>query len=279
MMLRILENKLRHTRNTRYLKNKLKNNERVVFLNSFPRSGNTWTRHIIADYLAASTGLEIAKHRCVVHVSHFIPSIVEHRLATHLRLDLARLPVIATHHEYFTHQRYLGSANAARASHIFLYRNPVDCLVSWYHYNKDRIGNNVGDIDVFCRREYPKWKQFTTSYLNANVELEVCSYESMLQAPEYSFGHILEFLGFAVNQAILRSTIDAWDATKRLVKEEQKGTNKSHLQNVGKIGKGREQLNAETIEFLESQSASIEAQVRSLLSTPQLVVGNTEEET
>src|SRR5208282_2910006 len=113
------------------------------FISSFPRSGNTWIRYLLADVFLQVHGVETVTE-LPVHPNKIVPDFYFHWIA---RRDVT-IPTpgifVKTHETFPQLQDRFGpallrkgpGADAAVAlpppcKHICLYRSPEDALVSW----------------------------------------------------------------------------------------------------------------------------------------------------
>ena len=102
-----------------------------VFIASYPKSGNTWVRFIIANLLQPDRVITFR------NIDEIVPD--EHKL----RGELEKFPsprLIKSHHQAFgMFPRYL-----------YVYRDGRDALASWYRYVTDR-GTFAGSFSDFLR--------------------------------------------------------------------------------------------------------------------------------
>ncbi len=90
-----------------------------VFLVSYPRSGNTWTRFLIGNLLDQEDPITFANIESRIPEIYFFPDKVLRRLPR---------PRILKSHEYFDH-RYKRV--------VYIVRDPRDVATSMYHYSRE----------------------------------------------------------------------------------------------------------------------------------------------
>lgn len=221
----------------------------AVILLSYPRSGNTWARHLIADLVQQSLGFE-TKTILPIKFWKVVPSIYTQSLA-----KLAADPVWTNCRLVKSHEhRDLASRRV-----IYIVRRPEDVLCSWYRFNCNHETINAADVslDKFCRDQLTEWIehiQAAIQYHEANPEkmIWVC-YELLHNDPHASLTSIARFLNLGnvdINKAIRNHT---FKARKKVATQEEAvfATCK------GKIGSGKQELQRETRQFLQKQAQSL----------------------
>jgi len=166
-----------------------------VFLVSYPRSGNTWTRFLIGNMLDPSDPVTFATLEARIPEIYFTP---DHTLREQTR------PRILKSHECF-------QPHYPRV--IYLVRDPRDVAVSFYHHNIK--AGNITDgypmdefVPRFIRGEFdPKWGSWS-DHVKSWVMLRGYSpdflamrFETMKQEPLEQLARIADFLrprGFSV---------------------------------------------------------------------------------
>lgn len=132
---------------------------KYMCLASYPRSGNTWLRYMIADLIFQIRGQEATTN--LPGFNRIIPDLAHEELSGRvLRID--GLPFVKTHQEYTP--SFVGG--------IYVYRDPADTLISHYYYRRDHIADpndmttNWG-IEPFCFFMRGAWKRHLQSYIEA----------------------------------------------------------------------------------------------------------------
>src|SRR5947209_8963847 len=148
-----------------------------VFLVSYPRSGNTWTRFLIGNLIYDADPITFA------NVESRIPEIY---LFPNPKLRSLARPRVLKSHEYFD-PRY--------GTTIYIVRDPRDVAVSTYHYSIKR--RDIPDdcsiaafIPRFLRGEFfvdwGTWAEHVASWhstRNGRNDFLLLRYEDMLQEP------------------------------------------------------------------------------------------------
>jgi hypothetical protein len=176
---------------------------RDVFLASYPRSGSTWLRFMLASLLEHEADFD--------NIPRIIPPIGRQSEA------LAHLPdggrLIKTHERRdFPHGRRCRRA-------VYLLRDGRDVAVSYFYWVQ-RAGTFSGSFLDFLHLfltgpldGYGPWQVHVRSWLDspliASQRLLMVRYEDLLQAPDQTLGHITEFLGIPVGAAQIREAVEA----------------------------------------------------------------------
>ena len=159
-----------------------------VFLVSYPRSGNTWTRFLIGNLLNQNDPVTFANIESRIPEIYFFPDKVLRRLPR---------PRILKSHEYFDH-RYKRV--------VYIVRDPRDVAISMYHYSIKR--RNIPDlysIEEFVPRfikgefleDFGAWDEHVSSWRATRQNkagFVLLRYEDMLTDPGIELGRIARLL-------------------------------------------------------------------------------------
>jgi hypothetical protein len=164
-----------------------------IFIVSYPKSGNTWLRFIIANLLNSNN--EIINFH---NVSNYVP---EMGVQDNLISTLQRPRKIKSHATY----------NPKFSKVIYLIRDPRDVYVSYYHYSKKSLAQNI-DFSSFLRRNdiYPcRWHTHVESWLNKSNIFALIKYEDLLEDPFKEISKIAkDICGFQPSESKVRSAIN-----------------------------------------------------------------------
>lgn len=179
-----------------------------VYLVSYPKSGNTWLRFLIANLLA-----ENPKKVSLSGLEKIVPDIYRN---TNEELSMISRPRILKSHESFV-------PNYKKV--IYIVRDPRDVAVSYYHHliktRKIKEGYPMKDwIEEFVRGcytpEFGTWKENVGSWVGARKRDQnflLVSYEQLLENSLDSLKEISSFLNLNVpvgriKEAILLSSAE-----------------------------------------------------------------------
>jgi hypothetical protein len=192
----------------------------AIVLASFGKSGNTWVRFIFANIIALQEidGGVITYHK----LEEMLPDEVRQE-DMYKPWRFKTIPcIVKTHKPYKEIYDHFNK--------FFLYRNPLDTMISHYYYITTRtadpvLGNSykkrrrVEDIR-FIAEEWKKrgpggymrhalgldrWCNHYTSWMN-NCDVS-CSYEELKSAPMITFKTVLDNLSLQVDDEVLEEAI------------------------------------------------------------------------
>ena len=227
----------------------------IVWLASYPKSGNTWLRAVLTNYLHdgggpasinALIGSSIASKREQFDRHIGLPSsdltaneILRLRPLFHelLAATLPRPTFVKVHEACLQTTAGPLFPRTATVGVIYLVRNPCDVAVSFAHHQQRSIGRTVAEMNspatslaAGSRRIAPMlpqplltWSGHVTSWLDADLPVLPVRYEDMLADPPAAFGAIVRFAGLEWNPARLAQAIDHARFDRLRAQEERAG--------------------------------------------------------
>jgi hypothetical protein len=272
--------------NTSEITRLLREGWQLSFVTSFPRSGNTWVRYLLADVFLQIHGLETATE-LPVHPDKIVPDFYCHWIA---RRDVT-IPTpavfVKTHDTFQQLQGRFGGARLRKRAgasaavppfrgckHIYLYRSPEDALVSLFHYHdcqKHLKDKAAAGIDAFCQAWLPLWEENLAGYLRAANEgfpVLFVPYELLLQYPAEILSNLLRWVGVrhdgtTVERAVTHMQFSKLQAmeTRNVFKEE------AFFFRRGCKGSGRTELQPATMDLIQQRTAHLleQANIRVLM--------------
>ena len=225
----------------------------VVWIASYPKSGNTWVRAVLTNYLRANdapasintliggpiTGdREAFDEYLGLKSSDMSPDeVLWYRPLFHTALaeELPSPAFVKVHNAYI--RLPCGAAlfpESATSGVVYLVRNPPDVAVSYAHHCNSSIDDAVRWMSDSAAAEWDSatgifswlpgplttWSSHVASWLDQEeLPLHVTRYEDMLADPHAAFGRIVRFAGLEWDGSRLARAIDQ-SAFPRLQAEE-----------------------------------------------------------
>jgi hypothetical protein len=222
----------------------------IIWLASYPKSGNTWLRAFLANYLAnAQRPLpinDLPNHILGDNmITHYVqysglkpeqldrPTVAKLRPRVHRWLAASRAEdvFVKTHNVIARIDGVPLISPEATAGAIYVVRNPFDVAVSFMHHYQvtlDRAIESLGEANYFLPAQSNQieqylgsWSRHVTSWAKApGLTRHVMRYEDMSAAPLKAFGDLVRFLGLPADMDRLKRAV-AFSDFKELSRQEQ----------------------------------------------------------
>jgi hypothetical protein len=178
-----------------------------TFIVSFPKSGNTWTRFLIANLLHPEEPANFG------NIDRLIP---ESEGLTRNQLARVPRPRIMKSHEYF---------DARFRKVIYIVRDPRDVAVSQFHFfrKRRRIGDDYS-IEEFVTRfvagetcDYDSWGGNVASWLvtrQNSPDFLLLRYEDMVASTGAELTRVASFLGVKATPELLAQAVERCSADR-----------------------------------------------------------------
>ena len=178
-----------------------------TFLVSYPKSGNTWVRFLLANLIYPNEAVGFAD------INHLLPS--PDVLSRRFLKKLPRPRILKSHEPYDRRFRKV----------IYLVRDPRDVVISEYHFNlKKRYIAPEVSLEEFGRRfllgttsSYCSWWEHTASWIGArrgNPEFLLVRYEDLLSNSIDETGRIAKFLNLSTETERLQNAVERSSANR-----------------------------------------------------------------
>ena len=233
----------------------------IVWLASYPKSGNTWIRSFLCAYLF----LDIDKENFSFDVLRHIPSFPNKKLFNAHGLDPKNLQEVAetwikvqrkinlnkkinflkTHNASGNYNKHYFTDKDNTLGAIYIVRDPRDVLVSYSRYIKKNIretlkliqsDNHIGFLEDYEGVEGEirgSWSQHYNSWKNFNIkETIIIKYEDLIEDPFENFLKVINYLN-----KLFKLKVD-----EEKIKKCIKITNFNNLQNLEKKTGYKEKL-------------------------------------
>ena len=123
----------RSAENIKGIANLVKKGTEVTWLASFPRSGNTWLRLVITEYLLRLSGVN--EFNVFEEVKTTIPDFTRDPILL-ANKNIAHQPkLVKTHDTYFKTRSLVPRSARSAFRYLYLFRAPEDALTSFFHYS------------------------------------------------------------------------------------------------------------------------------------------------
>lgn len=267
----------------------------IMWLASYPRSGNTWTRVFLfnmARVLAGQRG-----PASLVEIQRFAPwdksgalyrNVLDRSIEGLSAEEIARLRpqlqetlaarshgyvFLKTHHGNFVNDGVPAISPKAFGGAIYIVRNPLDVAVSFARHiqkSNDEIIAIMGARGAMTNNDEHQahevtgsWSENVESWLRMPAErLFVMRYEDLLASPFEVFGRLARFVGMAPNPIELGIAVDlsSFERLKQQEREtgfpEKPGQLSSQFR-VGVAGAGRTELTRAQIDRIVADHGAV----------------------
>jgi len=209
----------------------------IIWLASYPKSGNTWLRAFLANYITnAATPVainDLPKHvlgdNLILHYEQFTGKSARDladedfkwlrpRVHEWLARSRPQEVFVKTHSVVSKVDDMPLITPSATAGAVYVVRNPLDVAVSFAHHYQVTYARAV---DSLCSDDYvlpsssglhrqylSSWSHHVRSWTEApGLTPHLLRYEDMLGAPHKAFGRLIGFLGLPKDPARLRRAI------------------------------------------------------------------------
>ncbi len=237
-------------------RNPLFQSDLPLFLASYPKSGNTWARIFLGNYLADEPNpLALNDLRYFHHIAdaHLFESWVGYppndlapeqvtalRQELHgaLRGELTKAMCYKVHDSFFLRDGKTRLFPAGCARVVYLLRNPLDVAVSLkHHYDLpdmdaaiDQLAGrpvafgHLGRASTQMRQYFGNWSAHVRGWCDASdIEILRLRYEDLLRDPKQAFSTVLQFLRWPLDEARLARALEASRFERLRAEEQQHG--------------------------------------------------------
>ena len=226
----------------------------IVWLASYPKSGNTWLRAVLTSYVehdggpASINGLVgLAGNRRALFDEHVgLPSSdltfseaqrLRPLLYERLAAELPPPAFVKVHDACIRTRAGPLFPRRATAAAVYLVRNPLDVAPSYAHHQQwsvDRIVEHmnrpaatVGLAGRRLHRIFPEvlssWSRHVVSWLESDLPTLVVRYEDMLESPAAAFGGAIRHAGLELDEARLARAVDQARFDRLRAQEREEG--------------------------------------------------------
>jgi len=261
--------------------------KKLVWLASYPKSGNTWFRALLTAVLEEKNSVDI-NNLLINHdyadraIFEYFTGLNSHELKedeidelrtevfsylSEVSEDVQFIKIHAGYH-YLKNKKPNIPIDCSRQV-LYLIRSPLDIAVSFAFHNnwsKDKMikylnsdyimSRSIGFATPKLHEQLGSWSSHVSSWIyNKDIRVDVVRYEDMVRDPMETFGKALDVLNLKVSDEVLRNAIAACSFEKLRAQEtkspfKEKNPASSRFFREGKVGSWKRELT-------ESQSARI----------------------
>tara|TARA_B100001109_G_scaffold255669_1_gene259905 strand:+ start:4609 stop:5442 length:834 start_codon:yes stop_codon:yes gene_type:complete len=258
----------------------------LIWLASYPKSGNTWLRAFLSN-LTYETNEPVninkmtPKYRAndkmlIEKFTNLEPSeLTESELFNLRPMVYTELSKVSPNYPFIKiHDAYQQTAkgdfiipSAHTHAVIYLVRNPIDVVGSLAHHQNKSYDETIkfmaddkatiNQSSSYYHRLAPEvllsWSNHLKSWINSGLNLLPIKYEDMHHKPLGTFTKIVEFLGFDYSESQIKKAI-AFSDFKVLKNQEQqtgfidKNMNSPNFFRKGQVNSGRKELSQKQID-------------------------------
>lgn len=215
-----------------------------IYIVEFPKSGVTWLSFIMANILLKKQ--EINEQVTFYNIHKYIPDV--HHLRGSEINDSGDYRFIKSHATYNPYYYLV----------VYLLRNPVDVMVSYYNFERDK-GHDVS-FDSFVRSEQygiSAWCKHVNGWLNNEdipQRISLVRYEDLRNNTYQEIKNLTSNLGMNISDNIVKDAIELSNLENMKKSEELYRENNPnyHMSFVGKKNKIRKEeiVNSEILEYI-----------------------------
>lgn len=273
----------------------------IIWLASFPKSGNTWFRIFLANLAAGDKGptdINDLGERGGIASSRYefeAATLLDSGLISHDDIDRLRPRVYERIAAEITQQRWIKvhdaytltpegepllARRAARAA-VYLVRDPRDVALSLAHHNNTTIDGAIEFMNApggaLCRgrkgmadqlrQKLHGWSGHVTSWLDqTHVPVHLVRYEDLIADPVGQFSRALQSAKRPATQAEIERAVRHTDFTELQRQESEKGfaertSRTAPFFRVGRVGSWRETLTAQQAREIENCHGAVMARL------------------
>ena len=260
--------------------------EGIVWLASYPKSGNTWTRTFLHNLIKLLTGeddngqdinamndytaWDISARMYSEMLGKDVESATRAEIAAirpmvqeKLANDTDGLLFVKTHNALVMDRGYPAINSAVTSGAVYIVRNPLDVAISYGHHmgkttddairqmEQEGLETNVTEKSVY--EVYSSWSHHVQSWTRRpNRAVYIMRYEDMLERPVRTFGALARHLLMTPTKGQLMKAIDLSSFEKLQKQEDKEGFNEKpevseKFFRAGKSGQWKDELSGAQI--------------------------------
>lgn len=260
----------------------------IYWLASYPKSGNTWTRTLLTNYLGekevpadinaiGTDSIASARHLFDEYIGLSSSELDDEQIKLYQPLIYEQMAKESQRTLYMkVHDAYTLNAKnrpiipeSVTQGVIYILRNPLDVTVSYAHHSHKPVEKTVenicdetftiaksnNDLSRQLSQLLLSWSGHVNSWVESPLRVHLMRYEDMITDPFETFKGMLEFMEYEVNEERLRKAVEfsSFDTLKKQEKEQgfkEKPSKAESFFRKGQIGSYREEMSQEQIDTI-----------------------------
>ena len=249
----------------------------ITWIASYPKSGNTWVRSFLANYLSNNEYFDFKQLKKIdkfpreilfkelnINKNDF-NDIASNWIPMQSFINLKnQLTYLKTHNAMMTINNYKFTDSVNTNGFIYLVRDPRDVIISYASHNNQSLEETLEIMTSnFSRTTEDKtimssWSINYNSWKNSNFEKIIIRYEDLIENPEINFYKIIAFLNkindLPISNEKISKAISNTNFDKLKILEKKKGfaeAKKNIFFRKGKVGQWKTELKKDIIKKIE----------------------------
>ena len=266
----------------------------LIWLASYPKSGNTWVRLFLSNYLNTENkpiGINdinssiISSSRTIFDsYTPFLSSDLNHEEIDNIRPEVYKSIskendkfVYIKTHDAFTQNTDNKNIFPLSVTHsvIHIVRNPLDVAISYSHHSNISIDKSISSLNKEhslsasskhlnpqLRQKMLTWSAHYLSWKNISDNYILVKYEDLIENPILEFSRIIEHIYKNVNKEKIVEAVKL-SSFQNLKKQEEKGNFKERAINSkaffrkGKAGSWKEEMSPKQVEEIINKHSKV----------------------
>lgn len=220
----------------------------IIPLVSFPKSGNTWMRFLLANIFKRDENEEIN----FTNINEFSPTSINQDIAAFSCKSIDNAPIFIKEHANYNDMEEYEYSKA-----IYIYRNGLDTLKSYWHFTDAQSPGLYKNIDQFSKYYWAycgHWGDHIESWLfnsaqKKKLKVLPVKYEDLRNNTFTVMERILTFLNLEIEPEIIKKAIENSDSKKMKNMDGSQDFMKSKRKNFHFVRNAKSGEAAETLPY------------------------------
>lgn len=233
--------------------------EKKILMYGFPKSGNTWFRFLIYNYLSLLNNISSGKTITYDNLNKLQNNVLDRGTTF---IPESGFPLL-----YRTHKSYIRSYDMFDYK-IFIHRNPMDTLISSYHFYKNRdepfsdekksVRTQMQDVNFYVRYKLDSWIKFY--HISMKHSDFAVNYSNLRSNPSLVLSSLIGEIGWVKDEILINRSVElsSFDQVKKMGRETKQrygngpkdGSFIGEFTRSGIEGQFKNDLDRETISFV-----------------------------